>query len=417
MQGTTGTQPSKRALGLDVLRGVAVLLVLVHHPAVEPHTAGVFTPLAIVMERFGWTGVDLFFVLSGFLVGGLLFKEIKATGRLDVKRFLIRRGFKIWPSYFLFLAVAFVQQVRNNHSDSIGMIARQWLPNLVHVQNYRDMTTPVLLYVSHTWSLAVEEHFYLALPLLLLLLLKSRRTGGPVIQISAIPLIAAALVIGCLALRLVQNLNAALYVPYHQLTPTHLRIDSLFLGVLLAYLTCFQQGALAPLIRHKHWLVVAGVVLVSPMLYFRLEDRFTYTIGYTLLLLGYGAILLAIVNSPGMGEGVARSVASVPARAVAMAGFFSYSIYLWHPNLAQRYLITWMSHGLFGGLNPSLRWVVGMLVYIALSFAVGALMAGLIEIPGLLIRERWFPARTKPAFAADKKDVQIAQANLNLVSS
>src|SRR5437763_1037392 len=79
---------------LDFLRGVAILLVLVYHWVFPPSDAGLLRPIMEGIERFGWSGVDLFFVLSGFLIGGLLFKEIQKTGRLDVKRFLIRRGLK-----------------------------------------------------------------------------------------------------------------------------------------------------------------------------------------------------------------------------------------------------------------------------------------------------------------------------------
>ena len=68
-------------------------------------------PIANLWMRFGWTGVDLFFVLSGFLVGGLLFRELRQQSGLDVRRFIIRRGFKIWPSYLVFLAAIFVWQI------------------------------------------------------------------------------------------------------------------------------------------------------------------------------------------------------------------------------------------------------------------------------------------------------------------
>src|SRR5215831_18752084 len=85
-------RPSPRNAQLDALRAIAVLLVLGRHLP--------FFPLWI---RVGWTGVDLFFVLSGFLISGLLFREYKATGGIRIGRFLVRRGFKIYPAYYLFL--------------------------------------------------------------------------------------------------------------------------------------------------------------------------------------------------------------------------------------------------------------------------------------------------------------------------
>src|SRR5580658_8107142 len=92
-----------RVLSLDVLRGVAILLVIGRHHFINPRDAGLLFVPAAVWHRYGWTGVDLFFVLSGFLVGGLLLKETLERGELHVPRFLVRREFKIWPSYYVFL--------------------------------------------------------------------------------------------------------------------------------------------------------------------------------------------------------------------------------------------------------------------------------------------------------------------------
>src|SRR5262249_62023019 len=83
---------------LDFLRGIAVLLVIANHlPGQLPiPSTGYFAPFVKVASDFGWTGVDLFFVLSGFLVGGLIFKEWQQRSAFDIRRFLIRRAFKIW---------------------------------------------------------------------------------------------------------------------------------------------------------------------------------------------------------------------------------------------------------------------------------------------------------------------------------
>ena len=85
------------------MRGTAILLVLAAHHETVMRQAGDLQSVANFSARFVWSGVDLFFVLSGSLVGGLLFNEIKARSSLDVGRFIIRRGFKIWPGYFVYL--------------------------------------------------------------------------------------------------------------------------------------------------------------------------------------------------------------------------------------------------------------------------------------------------------------------------
>src|SRR5438094_6288198 len=84
--------PPKRNQSLDVLRCVAILLVLGCH-------VGHYRP----WSKFGWIGVDLFFVLSGFLVSGLLFQEFKDRGGINFRRFILRRGLKIWPAFYVYI--------------------------------------------------------------------------------------------------------------------------------------------------------------------------------------------------------------------------------------------------------------------------------------------------------------------------
>src|ERR1041384_1771753 len=83
-------------LSLDAIRGIAIILVLIRHVPGEP-TSGIM----LAMFNLGWTGVDLFFVLSGYLISNLLYKELDAFGKLNLARFWMRRGLKIWPSYFV----------------------------------------------------------------------------------------------------------------------------------------------------------------------------------------------------------------------------------------------------------------------------------------------------------------------------
>src|SRR5579871_627813 len=164
----------QRLIELDFLRGIAILLVVGSHAAMPSQAAGHLNSLVWTWQSWGWTGVDLFFVLSGFLIGGLLFREIKTYGRLDVPRFIIRRGFKIWPMYYVFLCLGFLVVMLKNHF-SFAHTGHLFLPYLFHLQNYdpnglidRPREAVAMFTVNHAWSLAVEEHFYLLLPFLLL---------------------------------------------------------------------------------------------------------------------------------------------------------------------------------------------------------------------------------------------------------
>src|SRR5687768_5463790 len=94
---------ASRIAQLDVLRGVAVMLVLFRHNPV-PSVVHAWDWLPQIVSASGWIGVDLFFVLGGYLVGGLLLRELRSNGRIRAGRFIARRFLKVWPSYYAFLA-------------------------------------------------------------------------------------------------------------------------------------------------------------------------------------------------------------------------------------------------------------------------------------------------------------------------
>ena len=128
------------------------------------YETGSWKDVSDTIVRFGWSGVDLYFVLSGILVGGLLFDEIRRRYSVDIRRFLVRRAFEIRPMYFAYIAATPVL-LHLRDDDPWGRAFRETLPNLLHLQNYLGTRR------GHTWSLAVEEHFYLELPVLLCILL------------------------------------------------------------------------------------------------------------------------------------------------------------------------------------------------------------------------------------------------------
>jgi peptidoglycan/LPS O-acetylase OafA/YrhL len=367
---------------LDILRGIAVLFVLnahnFHDEIQNPKHAGFMKYIGVPLERIGWTGVDLFFVLSGFLVGGLLFHEIRNTGTLRVRRFLIRRGFKIWPSYFAYLAVASI--VFWLRGEPIGTTVF----NLLHVQNY--FGTPF----GHTWSLAVEEHFYIALPLLLMALLAFIRKA-PQAAMKAIPIIGLALIIVCTATRILCMKFAPDWTVtnHHDQWPTHIRIDSLFVGVTLAYFHHYKPQVLRAV---PPWLLaIIGFALISPMaVYPFLEYAWIRTVGYTMLYFGYGSLLIAFLYS--QSAWVEKISRSLPFRGIAFMGFFSYSIYLWHEAAGARDFMLWLSWR-----NPTLRlpsellWVTLTFGFAALATVVGVILGKLIELPFIALRNKLFP--------------------------
>src|SRR5437867_1416823 len=154
-----GARP-KRNQSLDVLRCVAILLVLGRHLDYYP-----------LWSKIGWIGVDLFFVLSGFLVSGLLFHEFKEHGRINFRRFILRRGLKIWPAFYTYILITAVLVAFIQYHRAGAFPWRQFVTTSLFLRFYFPSDSR---FFDHIWSLAVEEHFYLILPLALFILLVSR---------------------------------------------------------------------------------------------------------------------------------------------------------------------------------------------------------------------------------------------------
>jgi peptidoglycan/LPS O-acetylase OafA/YrhL len=339
-----------RKQSLDVLRGIAVLLVLICH----------YSPVFV----FGGLGVDLFFVLSGFLISGLLFSEFKATGTVNVKRFWIRRGFKIYPPFYTFLLVTALALLAIT-----GGVPHEILADIFFLQNY----LPRLW--MHGWSLAVEEHFYFALPLLFLFLLFiGRNKPNP---FRPIPMISLVLSVLCLWLRIRVSRYA---VDWDQVfAPTHLRIDSLFAGVTLGYYSHFDPDSFRE--ARRVWVLLVGCFLVI------MTSFMPGTVaGVTFAYVGFTCIVAWAATRK---HSQARFL-----RLVAWVGYYSYSIYLWHA-------VTQVTFNVLLGRLP--HWV-RFPAYVTFTIFLGVAMAKLIEVPSLKVRNKLFPSlastRTQSAQAS-----------------
>ncbi len=364
-----------RVKQIDVLRALAVFLVLGRHMDPCPgEVSPLFHALSSVWKQGGWVGVDLFFVLSGFLVSGLLFREHETFSRLDVKRFLIRRGLKIYPAFWLLIAATIVLWIPRYHEVPWLKLAVEML----FVQNYGSGLW------THTWSLAVEEHFYLLLAVGFWLAAK-RRAHDP---FKRLPFVLLGVAILCLGLRL----YFLVLLPFNYRThlfASHLRLDSLSFGVFLAWLfhrhpLRFQRFAK----QFRYVLLVAGIAMLTPAFWLRLEGSpFIYTVGFTLFYLGSGCLLMFAIGSPAP-EGRALN-------AVACAGTHSYSIYLWHVALLQ-----WGVPAMALLFPHWHNWFAYAAAYLAGSVGVGILMSRLIELPALRFRDRFFPSLAGSAKAS-----------------
>jgi peptidoglycan/LPS O-acetylase OafA/YrhL len=311
-------------------------------------------------RMFGWAGVDLFFVLSGFLLGRLVFLEQLRTGRFDGRRFTLRRLLKLWPVLYVFLAV---QALAGPEPWSSYL----W-QNALHVQNYAGTS------LTHLWSLAVEEHFYLGLAILFPLVARRR----------ASPRVLAAILVGILVAALALRIwGAAEGLSDVRLQwRTHFRIDSIAAGVLLALLSVHWPERFDRLRRRRGLLLgvlAAGtvhLVTVGKM------GAVGGTIGFTVAYLTGAAVLLLLHGAAWVPR--ARWI-SEP---MALLGRYSYGIYIWHVSAAAAAL------DLLPGSGPESSSAGAQLLEYGAAIAVGVLATVVVERPALRLRDRLLPATT-----------------------
>jgi peptidoglycan/LPS O-acetylase OafA/YrhL len=348
---------------LDILRAGAVLMVMVFHldpPAERP--SSFLYPALETLHRGGWSGVDIFFVLSGFLVSGLLFREHQRDQRISPGRFLLRRGLKIYPGFWVMMLATTI--LFPEHVDGKAMAIE-----LGFIQNYR----PAIW--GHTWSLAVEEHFYLLVAIGFFMM--ARYSARP---FANLPRIVAAI---CFVV-LVMRTETALLWPHLDVSaymmPTHLRIDALACGVCLSYAYHFHRRALLTFaVRYRLLLVGGGLLLLMPPFVWPLRSALWIpTVGFTGLYLGAASILLAWLPASEPTHPVARGLAYV--------GSHSYSMYLWH--LPVKYVLL---------SRLGAHWGLYAVSYLFGSVVVGIAMAAVIEFPILRLRDRYWPDTVVPS--------------------
>jgi peptidoglycan/LPS O-acetylase OafA/YrhL len=341
----------KREIELDFVRGIAILLVLNFHYCSHNR----LVPSVWRLQSAGWVGVDIFFVLSGFLVGGLMLREWKFTSKVDVVRFLKRRAFKIWPAYYAFVLTAAAFHVRPLKSF--------FWQNLLNIQNYVPSS------LSHTWSLAVEEHFYLCLAGVIALFVSKGWRPSTLLAACAVTALS------------VEVLRAALITAHRPFYfYTHTRIDALILGVALATLFHFYPARFEAL-RRQHLLLCLVVFAAAIVLYLETGERSPHEMisPFLITIVDYAsAALLLVLYKPGGNHGKLY-------RSVARIGVYSYGIYLWHVSVERpvdfvvRHLPTSVG-----------TWVSTFLPYI-LAVALGFATTRVIDLPFLRLRERLVP--------------------------
>ncbi|WP_083464789.1 acyltransferase family protein [Marinifilum fragile] len=313
------TNHTNRLHGLDHLRAIAIILVMIFH-----YGRGIPEWLEPI-RKIGWTGVDLFFVLSGYLIGFQLLKEFKGSSKINLKRFYMKRLFRIVPAYLAILVLYY----------SLGSLREgSGLPPLwkflTFTQNY-GLDSQTQKSFSHAWSLCVEEQFYLLMPISIILFFQTR------LQKLAPYLMLALIGVGIL-LRIynwnefvqpfiesgsrrlmVQGLLEKVYYPSHN------RMDGLIIGVLIASIFNHKPGWQNFLNKYGNLSLLLGLVLFL-LAYQVCESLLSFeamVYGLPLISLAYGFIVMGAISPTSI-------LYKLKSRFTFVMATLSYAIYLSH---------------------------------------------------------------------------------------
>lgn len=339
------SHPHQRYIAeLDGVRALSVMSVIACHTL--PSAPG------------GFVGVDIFFVLSGFLITRLLLAERDSHGEIGIASFYMRRALRLMPAFYTMLAaiVAFLLVTGTGDRLSFETV----LASGFYLMNWtRAFGMGHDGFLGHTWSLAVEEQFYLLWPLLLVAILGRIARG-------TLPRAIAVLILGVMVWRCTLLLAGA--DPMRIYNGTDTRIDSLLVGALCASI---RQPERSPLLGR----LAAGsaLLLALQIPFLSWQSAVLQSIGFTALAGLAGVVVLWAASSPSGAS--ARLLRSAPFTGL---GRISYGVYLWHYPLLMLFLPSLREH------SPALVFVlisVGSVALAAISFL-------LVERPCLAIKQR-----------------------------
>jgi peptidoglycan/LPS O-acetylase OafA/YrhL len=374
-------QASPRQPGLDTLRALAIALVFMfHYQAFVSHEATFG-----VVGTVGWVGVDLFFVLSGYLIGNQMFAGMARGERLSLTGFYARRALRTWPAFWVVLAAFFLWP-----GELGGRTPPPLWAFLTFTQNFGLQPGTAF---SHAWSLCVEEQFYVVLPLAALLALRlgTGRRKAALWAALVVPVALGVVARAWLWQRYGREADGAVdgYFP-HIYYATLCRFDEFMPGLALAALKNFHPSAWQRVQRQGRTLEIVGLASVAALLVGVHEFQYTEGYGYGFFMTAFGysliAMAFALLVAAALCPQTGLHRTTLPgARHLAL---WSYSIYLTHKPLA--HVIQGWSQAPFKALGLPAG---ATLVAITLgSVALGAALYFAVERPFMALRDRRFPS-------------------------
>ena len=374
---------------LDGFRGLAILLVIVFHVPRLDAEGSLAGRLATLVPSLGFSGVDAFFVLSGFLITRILLRE--RHSQRYFRTFWGRRMLRIFPLYYLvlFLQLVLLPCFVSGELFWNASGTREPLWFWLYLTNFYDGLAGIQHHsmLNLTWSLAIEEQFYLLWPLVVRLL-----------SIRRLSQLCLGLVFISFACRCIGLWAGSHPLLVYELTP--MRMDGLAMGGWIAARSRLQGGT-EPLRRIASWMLPASaVVLLAVAIPIQIDPFFMsdrprqilfnpafQTVGYSAIVLFYGSVLIWIQGrSPGRGL---RGFFELPF--LTRLGKYSYAMYLLH-----LWAIEAVRHWILPvGLPFALAWLLTLALSLALLLIACAWIWRLVEEPALRLR-RYFPYDREP---------------------
>ncbi|WP_336515895.1 acyltransferase [Pollutibacter soli] len=380
-----------RKFGLDILRCIAILCVVIEH-------GGNFIPEKYrhYNEFLYFDGVSIFFVLSGFLIGGILIKLLQKNPVVDSKfllDFWIRRWFRTIPAYFLVLFILIVLQVlfhRTSHFDSPVAIIYKWF---IFSQN---LVTPHPWFFPEAWSLCVEEWFYLLIPVIICLLIiflkiKSRYS----VLVTALFILVSITLFRYFRF---QEITVANYEEWDIMFRKQVftRLDSLMYGVIGAYISFYFNPFWK---KYKRPMLFVGLILFLGAkyllpLYTEVNGLYNCVFSFSVVSLGTLCLLPYLsdfkFSNPNAVNGSFYT-------GITYISLISYSMYLLNYSLIQVWIIDRIPWGSFMS-SVALIVTVKYILFWAMVIALSILLYKYFEVPMTKLRDnpRWKKARVKP---------------------
>jgi len=360
---------SHKLHGLDHLRAFAIIFVFLYHYSILfSHPGWVNT-----ISTFGWSGVDLFFVLSGYLIAAQLFQKIAQQNKISLREFFIKRFFRIIPIYLVVVALYFLFPFLREREA----LASLW--------KYLTFTQNIGLDVkeqgtfSHAWSLCIEEQFYLLFPLILITFLHFKIFKKAFWLLIIIFLAGFAIRISCykhfvaLTGKDIEWVTWSKWIYY----PTWSRLDGLLVGVSIAALLQFKPKVSKKILQHENLLLVAGLLIFAAT-YFFCSDEVSFNssvFGFALTDLGYGFIVLSALCP---GSFLYKYESKITSKIAAL----SYGIYLIHKIVIHVTQMQFTKFKIAGDGN------VMFVICIIAVFIISVILNETIEKPFLRLRKK-----------------------------